>query len=99
VGVPLAVARGSTLVDIVLSSSNDHHRRIEIITLSRSEVSIANGYSFTYFGDAQWHVDGYKELGFSLAIVSDLATIINTLKISNTSRLLYKTPIYNKPKR
>jgi hypothetical protein len=75
------------------SPKNRHHYAI------CSEASIANGYSFTYFGDAQWHVDAYKELGFSHVIVSDLAIIINALKISNTSRLLYKTPIYNKAMR
>lgn len=62
---------GFDISNIVLTSSNDHHRRVEIMKLASSAASIKNSDSLTYFGDAQWDIDACTELGFNLVIVGD----------------------------
>ena len=64
---------GFDISNIMLASSNDHHRRVEIMTLASSTAHIANGDTLSYFGDAQWDVDACNELDINLILVGDRA--------------------------
>lgn len=64
---------GFDISNIMLASSNDHHRRIEIMTLASSTARIATGDTLSYFGDAQWDVDACNELDINLILVGDRA--------------------------
>ena len=62
---------GFDTTDLILSSSNDHYSRTEIMKLSAKKVGADIDMNFTYFGDAEWDVRACRELNVNLVLVGD----------------------------
>jgi len=57
--------------DLILSSSNDHYSRTEIMKLSAKKVGADKDMNFTYFGDAEWDVRACRMLNVNLVVVGN----------------------------
>jgi len=57
--------------DLILSSSNDHYSRTEIMKLSAKKVGADKDMNFTYFGDAEWDVKACRELNVNLVLIGN----------------------------
>ena len=57
--------------DLILSSSNDHYSRVEIMKLSARKAGVDKDMNFTYFGDADWDVEACRELNVNLVVLGN----------------------------
>lgn len=56
---------------LILSSSNDHHSRTELMKLSAKKAGDIGNLSFTYFGDAEWDLRACNKLNVNLVIIGN----------------------------
>jgi len=57
----------------LISSSNDHFKRAEIMTLAKAKYSDHNDAACTYFGDGVWDKEACEELGYNFVLVGNRA--------------------------
>ena len=56
-----------------ISSSNDHFKRTEIMTIAKAKHENQSGTICTFFGDGVWDKNACEELGFNFVLVGNRA--------------------------
>ncbi len=64
-------AAGFDTNQLVLTTSNEHYSRTEIMKISASKVSSNKKLNFTYFGDAEWDMRACKDLKVNFVMIGE----------------------------